>query len=496
MPPKAQRLAAAPGRKRKIPLDFETLNSQLVKTQRSVEDLDVSIVGRRRRVAYEAVHVLWAATPAWGYLKELIKDMTAYDAFREGEKNKEFQEWPCLGWFEMTIRGEAAQVLDNPGSATKGKRDWDEDDRRDAEKMLAYIMRKVAAPNEWLKFLGGGVYQYTSCTSGDHEETAKTGGFKTAQQLVETLYRFNAESPGTYVEGDRKFSELRVTWECTAEGDQRTALGQPAQGDGVLQATPINPMSLWDVLFQVLHQFQSSNADEEREVACAKAILALTKNERSDLAYHIIRNSPHVVATAESWPYMLAIALIRSRTANIEKEAGLPTTMRRYRDTVHKCLTRYHKDHTAMIFVPISHTFRLLQCMLQEDPVEVETASDEQDDLDGDGDDGDVGSEEEDDGNLHADENDPKDLPGRSGAGKEQATQEETNDPESGNPADDSRHGGARTEGSKDVNSLQIPADDLQDIDDDELTELPDETDIDETDEKVAENIAGLDADL
>jgi 2-methylcitrate dehydratase PrpD len=98
-------------------------------------------------------------------------------------------------------------------------------------------------------------------------------------------------------------------------------------------------MSLWYVLYKDIHQFRSSSDDEDKGVACAKAILALSM-ERKDLAYRIIRNSPHVVATAESWPYMLAIALIQGWTANVEKEAGHPTTKRRYRDTVHRCLTR------------------------------------------------------------------------------------------------------------------------------------------------------------
>jgi 2-methylcitrate dehydratase PrpD len=99
-------------------------------------------------------------------------------------------------------------------------------------------------------------------------------------------------------------------------------------------------MSLWYVLYKDIHQFRSSSDDEDKGVACAKAILALSMEEQKDLAYRIIRNSPHVVATAESWPYMLAIALIQGWTANVEKEAGHPTTKRRYPDTVHRCLTR------------------------------------------------------------------------------------------------------------------------------------------------------------
>jgi hypothetical protein len=65
-----------------------------------------------------------------------------------------FQDCPCPGWFEMKIRREAAEVLENgAGSATPRIRDGNHDDRRDAEEMLTYIMRKFIAPNEWLKFL-------------------------------------------------------------------------------------------------------------------------------------------------------------------------------------------------------------------------------------------------------------------------------------------------------------------------------------------------------
>lgn len=72
-----------------------------------------------------------------------------------------------------------------------------------------------------------------------------------------------------------------------------------------------------------------------------------------------------------SWIYLLAIAILKGDTSNVEKGAGMRHSVQRYRETIHACLSAFHNPYPELEWMDVMHIFHVLQCMLHEDTVDV-----------------------------------------------------------------------------------------------------------------------------